>query len=205
MDEVDQMQVCTDDALLDAAASVIERSGYRGLTLARLADAAGSSRMTLHRRTVTIPAVVAGLSLRAATELRDGLFPVLSRTGPADQRLEDALNVLCDVADRHLSLLAGLFADDEGVFHAEPDETGALPTQEIFVAPFAKLMADGAIDGTLLPQADTSESATVLFNTAGWGYVQLRNSQSWPADRARSGVVSLLMEGLRSPSRGHAD
>jgi hypothetical protein len=109
---------------------------------------------------------------------------------------------MCDVADRHLPLLAGLFADDEGIFHAEPDETGALPTQEIFVAPFAKLMADGAVDGTLLAQPDTTESATVLFNTAGWGYIQLRNSQRWPPDRARSGVIRLVMDGLRNRSLG---
>ena len=188
--------------MLDAAVEVIERFGYGGLTLARLADAAGSSRMTLHRRTVTIPAVVAGLSLRASAELRDGLFPVLSGTGPADQRLEDALTVMFDVADRHLALLAGLFAQDEGIFHAEPDETGALPTQEVFVAPFAKLMADGAVDGTLLAQPDTTESATVLFNTAGWGYIQLRNSQRWPPDRACRGVMSLVMDGLRNRSPG---
>ena len=186
--------------MLDAAVEVIERFGYRGLTLERLADAAGTSRMTLHRRTVTVPAVVAGLSLRAAAELRDGLFPVLSGTGPADQRLEAALHVMCDVADRHLPLLAGLFADDEGIFHAEPDETGALPTREIFVAPFAKLMTDGAADGTLAAVPDAIESATVLFNTAGWGYIQLRNSQRWPPDRARNGVIRLVMDGLRGPT-----
>lgn len=193
------MQVCTDESILEAAVTVVERSGYRGLTLARLAEAAGSSRMTLHRRGVTIPGVVAGLSLKAAAELREGLFPVLSGTGPADKRLADALNVLCDVADRHLPLLSGLFSDDEGIFHAEPDETGALPTHEIFVAPFAKLLTDGESDGTLLPQTDATETATVLFNTAGWGYIQLRHSQRWPAERARKGVVRLVMGGLTVP------
>lgn len=193
------MQVCTDESILEAAVTVVERSGYRGLTLARLAEAAGSSRMTLHRRGVTLPGVVAGLSLKAAAELREGLFPVLSGTGPADKRLADALNVLCDVADRHLPLLSGLFSDDEGIFHAEPDETGALPTHEIFVAPFAKLLTDGESDGTLLPQTDATETATVLFNTAGWGYIQLRHSQRWPAERARKGVVRLVMGGLTVP------
>lgn len=179
---------------------VIERFGYDGLTLARLAEAAGSSRMTLHRRDVTIHGVIDGLSLRAAAELREGLFPVLSGTGPADRRLTAALAVMCDIADRHLPLLAGLFSDDAGIFHAEPDETGALPTHEIFVAPFAKLLADGEIDGTLVPQSDRTETATVLFNTAGWGYIQLRHSQRWPADRAREGVLRLVMGGVRRPS-----
>lgn len=190
------VQVCTDEQILLAATAVIEEHGYRGLTLARLAEFAGSSRMTLHRRDVTIAAVVAGLSLRAAGELRAALFPALSGTAPADERLEAALQAMWTVADRYLPLLAGLFADDEGIFHASPDETGALPTHEIFVAPFAKLLADGRVDGTLLPQADTTETATVLFNTAGWGYIQLRHAQRWPAERAREGVANLVMPGL---------
>lgn len=191
--------ICTDAELLDAAAVAIERYGYAGLTLARLATAAGTSRMTLHRRDVTLPAVVAGLSLRAAGELRDALFPVLTATQPADQRLRAALEALCDVADRHLPLLAGLFSDDAGVFHAPPDETGALPTHDVFVAPFAKLLADGEADGTLLHQEDRTETATVLFNTFGWGYVQLRHAQRWPPVRAREGVLRLVMTGLTTP------
>jgi AcrR family transcriptional regulator len=193
---LEPVHVCTDDELLDAAVRVIEEFGYRGLTLERLAVAAGTSRMTLHRRDTTLAGVVAGLSLRAAAELRDAFFPILTATRPADQRLRAALDALCDVADRHLALLAGLFADDAGVFHAPPDETGALPTDEAFVAPFAKLLADGELDGTLQPQPDTTEAATVLFNTAGWGYVQLRHAQRWPPERARDGVLRLVMTGL---------
>ncbi len=189
---------CMDAELLDAAVVVIESSGYAGLTLARLAEAAGTSRMTLHRREVTLSGVIGGLSRRAAGELRDALFPVLTTSAAADQRLRAALEALCDVADRHLPLLAGLFADDTGIFHAAPDVTGTLPTHEVFVAPFAKLLADGAADGTLGQQTDPTEAATVLFNTFGWGYVQLRHAQHWPTARAREGVLRLVMMGLES-------
>lgn len=192
---------CTDVELLDAAARVLTESGYRGLTLGRLAAAAGTSRMTLHRRDVTLPAVVAGLTVRAAAELRVALFPILSGTMPARQRLLAALQALCDVADRHLPLLAGLFSDDAGVFHAPADASGALPTHEIFIAPFVKLLADGEADGTLRPQPDRVETATVLFNTAGWGYIQLRHAQRWPAARARAGVLDLIMSGLANDLR----
>lgn len=133
------------------------------------------ARMTLHRRQITLPGVVAGLSLRAAAQLREALFPVLSRTGPAAERLHDALDAIFDLADRHLPLLAGLFSDDAGVFHAAPDASGALPSGEVFVAPFVKLLADGEGDGTVLRQQDRVETATALFNIAGWGYVQLRH------------------------------
>ena len=185
-----------DEVVLQAAGTVIAESGYAGLTLARLAEAAGTSRMTLHRRGVTLPAVVGALSLRAAGELREALFPVLTSTQPAAAQLREALHAMFDVADRHLPLLAGLFSDDAGVFHAPPDATGALPTDEIFVAPFAKLLADGQRDGSLRVLADPTEAATVLFNTAGWGYIQLRHAQRWPVQRARAGVIELVLSGL---------
>jgi AcrR family transcriptional regulator len=190
------VQPCTDTDLLDAAAAVIAREGYAGLTLARLADEAGTSRMTLHRRQVTLPGVVAGLALRAAAEFQAALFPVLTGTEPARQRLGAALTAVFCVADRHLALLAGLFADDDGIFHAAPGPDGALPTDPVFVAPFAKILADGEADGTLRTQPDREEAATILFNTAGWGYVQLRHAQRWPPERAQDGVLWLVMTGL---------
>ena len=185
-----------DEALLDAAVAVVREFGYAGLTLERLATAAGTSRMTLHRRGTTLRAVVDGVSLRAAGEFQAALFPVLSSPADAATRLRAALEATCELADRHLALLAGLFADDDGVFHADPDPTGALPTDEVFVAPFARLLVDGARDGTLRPQDDPRETATVLFNTVGWCYVQLRHAQRWPAARARAGVLALATAAL---------
>lgn len=197
-----------DPALLDAAVDVMSAHGPAGLTLARLADAAGTSRMTLHRREVTVAGVVAGLTLRAAVELRDALFPALTGTGVARDRLVQALDATFDVADRHLPVLARLFADDAGVFHAPPGPDGALPTAEAFVAPYAKLISDGAADGSLRKVDDPAETAAVLFNTAGWAYVQLRHSQRWPTRRSRDGIVSLVMDGLVDagpPSGGESD
>jgi len=187
-----------DEDLLDAAGTVLARHGTAGLTLARVAEAAGTSRMTLHRRGVSVPSLVAGLGARAARELLEALYPALVGTSDARTRLEQALHATFDVADRHLPLLAGLFASDEGVFHDEPDAGGALPTAEAFVAPYAKLLLDGARDGSLRPLEDAAETAAVLFNTAGWGYVQLRYSQRWPAARARDGVLALVLRGLEA-------
>ena len=186
------------ERLLDAAAAVIAAHGHDGLTLERLASAAGTSRMTLHRRGITIDGITAAMQARAATELQEALFPCLVSPETADVRLEAGLCAMFDVADRYLPLLAGLFADDRAVFHAPPDDTGALPTAEIFVAPFAKLLADGARDGTLRPQPNVSEAAVVLFNMAGWGYVQLRHAQRWPQDRAREAILRLILAGLVS-------
>lgn len=197
----EDVAVVLDPSVLDAAAAVVATHGTSGLTLARVADAAGTSRMTLHRRRATVPGLLAGLSLRAAAELKDALFPALTGTGPARDRLVQALEATFAVADRHLPVLAGLFAADAGVFHGEPDATGALPTADLFVAPFAKLLADGAADGSLAALPDPEETAAVLFNAAGWAYVQLRHSQRWPAERSRDGVLTLVMAGLDQRER----
>lgn len=185
-----------ESAVLDAAVLVIAEHGSAGLTLARLATAADTSRMTLHRKGFTIHGVLLGLRARAAAELKEALFDPLTSTAPAVDRLAQALTATFDVADRHLPVLAGLFAADTGVFHAAAGPDGALPTAQGFVAPFAKLLSDGGADGTLRRVDDPEEAAAVLFNTAGWGYVQLRHSQRWPAARARRGVIDLVMTGL---------
>lgn len=187
--------VCTDRDVLDAAARVIEQVGYGGLTLERLGDALGTSRMTLHRRKITIAAVVSGLALQAVEEYRAAMFPVLSEVSPARERLLAGLEAVFDVADRHLRLLSGLFAADDAVFHGTPDATGALPTSDDFIAPLVKLLADGEADGTLRAMNDRAETATALFNMAGWGYVQLRHAQRWPAGRARTAILTLLLDG----------
>ncbi len=87
-------------------------------------------------------------------------------------------------------------ASADGRGFALPDETGALPTDEVFIAPLAKLLAEGAGDDSLVASDDPRETATVLFNLAGWGYVQLRHSQRWPAERARRGMLALVFGGL---------
>lgn len=182
--------------LLDAAAAVVAAHGFRGLTLERLAAGAGTSRMTLHRRRITVPAVVAGLTARALAELQNRAFTALVGPGTAAARLDRTLRAVFAVADDHLPLLAGLFADDGGIFHAPPAADGSLPTLDVFVAPLARLLLDGALDGSLRVVDDVTETATVLFNTAGWGYVQLRHAQGWPAPRASDGVLDLVLAGL---------
>lgn len=186
----------TDPDLLVAAGRVLAGHGYRGLTLERLAAQAGLSRMTLHRRGVTVRGILDGLTLMAVGELQSALLPALTGAGDAAARLDAALRAVLAVADRHLPLLAGLFADDAGVFHAPPGPDGSLPTHEVFVAPFARLLRDGALDGSLGLVGDPVEVATVLFNTAGWGYVQLRHAQRWPPARATEALLALVLRGV---------
>ena len=183
-----------DARLLEAAAAVLAEHGLAGLTLVRLAEALGGSRMTLHRRGITREDVVARLSLLAVQEYQQAVWPALTGSGPARDRLAQALRATCTVADKHAKLLVGLYADDGGIFHdvdaADPDEqAAALATRAVFVEPLARLLRDGAHDGTL-DCTDPDEMATVLFNQVGWTYLALREGQRWQPQRAADAVVS---------------
>ena len=183
--------------LLDATAASIARWGLEGTTLERIAAEAGLSRATVYRRQVTRDDLVAALTARAAVTFQGALWPALTGAGHAADRLRAALEATCRVADDYLSLLAGLFLAQSGVFHRPgPDAL----TVDVFAEPFERLLRDGALDGTLR-EVPATVTASVLFNTAGWGYVHLRASHRWDADRAREAVIDLVLRGLlTSPS-----
>lgn len=102
-----------------------------------------------------------------------------------------------DVPLRHL--LVGLFAEDGGIFHEPDQSTGtedgdrALATRGVFVEPLARLLRDGALDGTLVRLPDIDQTATVLFNQVGWTYLALRVGQRWSREHAEDAVVTLAM------------
>lgn len=182
-----------DARLVDAALAVLAEHGLAGLTLARLAEALGGSRMTLHRRGITREGVVARLGLLAVEEYQQAIWPAMTLAGTAADRLEQALRATCGVADKHAKLLVGLYSDDGGIFHdveaAQPHEhDAAVATRAVFVEPLARMLRDGAHDGTLICD-DPDEMATVLFNQVGWTYLALREGQRWPPQRAADVVV----------------
>jgi AcrR family transcriptional regulator len=188
-----------DPRLLAGAQRVLASHGLSGLTLERLAAASGVSRMTLHRRHVTQATVVAALVGYAGREYLAEVMPALTSADDAATRLRAVLTATCVVADRHLHLLAGLFSQAESPFHAPADATAPgreVATEQLFTAPLARLLRDGAADGTLAGVPDPDETATALFNVAGWGYVHLRHAQRWPAQRARAAILDLVMPGL---------
>lgn len=188
-----------DPRLLVGARRVVAEHGLTGLTLERLAAASGISRMTLHRRGVTVPGIVEALLADIGQEYLTAVLPAL--TGPADAgtRLRDVLFAIFGVADRHLPLLAGLYPRADSVFHDPPGRDaadGAVPSTTLFTAPIERLLRDGAADGTLRAVEDPAVTAAALFNVAGWGYVHMRHAQRWPADRAAAAVLDLMLPGL---------
>src|SRR4051812_11085915 len=184
-----------DDGLLEAAAAVLARDGAIGFTLERVAAEAGVSRVTLHRRGVGRAELLAGLTARARADFRDALWPALTDPGAGAERLERALSALCDVAERHLGLLAGAGALRDEVFH---EAGGEALTRAEWTAPLERLLRDGAGDGTLRAVDDPRATATILFNLVGWTYAHLRTGHRWSPRRAREGTVEIALRGVVS-------
>ena len=187
------MTVDGDNDLVDAGRRALRRWGYHGATVERIADEAGVSRVTLHRRGVTKDTIVAELAARGIEHYRATMWPALTASGSAAERLRAALHALCEATEANLELLVALRAQTDAVFHDEGEDEAM--TRDVFTGPLERLLRDGAIDGSLR-DVDPHETATVLFNLVGWTYVHLRTGHGWPPERATAGLVDLALNGV---------
>ena len=181
-----------DAKLLDGARRALERHGWEGATLQRLADEAGVSRMTLHRRGVSRSAALrAGGAARA--RVPRGALAGPDRFGLRLERLGLALDSLCGVVDGNLELLDALgHAERDVVFH---EQRRPALTKQVFTEPVQRLLADGVAEGSLAVE-DPEETATVLFNLVGHTYRHLRAEHGWSAKRTRRAVIDMALRGV---------
>lgn len=182
-----------DADLLDAGRRAFARWGFRDATVERIAQEAGVSRVTLHRRGVTRESLLAALTEAATADYRERMWPVLMATTAAPERLEAALAVLCQAAEEHMALLLALRAQSDQVFHE--DGADATLTRTIFTEPLEHILAEGMRDESIRCN-DAEESATVLFNLVGWTYIHMRNGHGWSPARSQKAVVDVALHGL---------
>lgn len=177
-----------DAELRRATISVLRERGWSGLTLERVAEAAGRARSTLWRQGLNRDALVGALLGELVDDFRSSMYPVLTSGGSGRERLAKGLDALCELLDRHLPLM---LATDEA-FHQAP-RPGEPPD---YLHPFIRFIREGAADGSLAPDDDVVASADVAFNAVAWTYVHLRGRHGWPAERARARIVSLVLDGI---------
>jgi AcrR family transcriptional regulator len=186
MDATESVRI--DSGLREATIAVLRERGWDGLTLERIAAAAGRARSTLWRQGLTRDLLIQGLLGELVDDFRASMFPILTTEGTGQARLERGLRALCELADRHLPLL---LATDEA-FHQSP-RPGEPPD---YLRPFITFLREGAADGTLAPGEDLVEAADAIFNATAWPYVHFRGRHGWPADRATRVVVGLVLNGI---------
>jgi AcrR family transcriptional regulator len=179
--------------IVDAARHVLAEDGLEAATLERISSAAGISRMTLHRHGVSKRDILRALAAQFEAEHRRQMWKALVAPGTARERLELALELQCELTDRNLATLDALSGAARAAIFHEPGP-GEL-TRGVFVEPLERLLRDGAADGSLAV-VNPRETATVLFNTVAHSYRHLRSGHGWSAERARDGVVRLVLDGL---------
>jgi AcrR family transcriptional regulator len=185
-----------DERLVEAGRRTLRKFGYQGATVERIATEAGVSRVTLHRRGVTRQTILGTLTARAVDDYRARMWPALTGCGSARERMEAALEALCEAAEANLELLIALRSQADRVFHEGGEE---VMTQRVFTDPLERLLRDGTADGSLRA-VDARETATVLFNLVGWTYVHMRTGHGWPPERAAQGVLDIALNGLAPSS-----
>ncbi len=176
------------DALHKATVAVLAEVGWDGLTLERVAEQAGKSRVTLWRNGVSRESLLDSLLMRLAEGYRDAMLPVLAAPGTIRERLERTMHALCDVVDAHAEVLA--VSDD--MFHRAA-EISNIPMR--FLDPFMRVIADARSAGLLAPGFKDFDLADVLFNGTAWPYLHFRLRHKWPAARAKKLLVSTLLDG----------
>jgi AcrR family transcriptional regulator len=187
MSETKALQA-VDEELRRATISVLRERGWDGLTLERVAEAAGRARSTLWRQGLSREALITALTGDLAEDFRASMYPVLTSGGTGRERLVRGLEALCDLLDRHLPLM---LATDEA-FHQET-APGQPPD---YLHPFIVFLRDGVADGSLTLARDEVTAADIAFNTVAWPYVHLRGRHEWPADKARDAVVGTVLDGI---------
>ena len=172
-----------------ATIDVLRERGWDGLTLERVADAAGRSRSTLWRQGLTLEVLVGALVGELAEDFRATMYPILTGGGSGRERLVASLQALCDLLDRHLPLM---LASDEA-FH-QPTAPDRPPD---YLQPLIRFIREGIGDGSLqIAEDDAVTSADLAFNAVAWPYVHLRGRHGWAPERARERVVGLVLNGL---------
>lgn len=181
-----------DPALVDAAAALLDDGGLPALTLTAIAERAGVSRVTVHRRGANLDEYVVAVLGRASDDLRQSLWPLMTSSERAADRLDAALAILCEVCERHSGIMVAMFGVPARPLPGHPDRTTSLE----FIEPFAKLIADGLADGSIVA-TDALREATLTANTVAWTYLHMRRAHGWRSDDAAAQVVALAMAHLR--------
>ncbi|MFI8499611.1 TetR/AcrR family transcriptional regulator [Streptomyces sp. NPDC085524] len=169
------------EAILNAAAELIEGGGLRSVTMSQLAERAGIGRATLYKYFPDAEAVLSAWHERQVAAHLHQLAEAAHRPGAAAQRLAAVATAYADLARQgHGGELAALLHQGEHVGHAERHLTQLLEG----------LIADGARDGDLRDNVPPAELAAYCLHA-------LTAASSLPSRAAVERLVAVTLDGLR--------
>ena len=177
-----------DSDAIEAVARILDRDGLIGLSISAIAQEAGVSRVTLHRRGLSIEDYVVSLMGRVSDELRAELWPTMTGSGQASDRLRAALEALCRIGERRSGVMRALYGVPGRPVPGEEDRT----TSMAFSEPFERIIRDGCLDGSLHSD-QPADDAKLLVNVVGWTYIHMRKAHGWSAEKVAEAVVDLAL------------
>jgi AcrR family transcriptional regulator len=183
----------TEQRVAEGARRAIAAGGWQAATLTRIADEAGVSRTTLHRRGLGREEIFALLARDYEAAFRNALWPAVTGRGTGVERLEAMLVAVCEVTEDHLSFLAALDEESDKRFFHESDDV--VRSREGYINPIERLLADGIADGSIRP-VEVEETATVIVNAVDRTYRHLRRAHDWDPVRSRRILIDLVLRGL---------
>ena len=177
---------------LENTVAVLAEHGWAGVTLERVAERAGRSRVTLWRQGMTTEVLLNGLLDALSTDWLETFEPVVATPDATGRELlVQVLEAFCDLLDRHLPLVLA----SDLIFHREQERNGSVS----FLAPFERFLREGAADGSLHPRGRISEVAEVRLVSAAFTYVHMRGRHHWSKARVRGLTLDLVLRGLVEP------
>ena len=183
----------TEQRVVEGARRAIEAGGWQAATLTRIADEAGVSRMTLHRRGLGREEIFALLARDYEEAFRVALWPAVTGRGTGVERLEAMLVAVCEVTEDHLAFLTALDEESDKRFFHESDVE--VRSRDGYIDPIERLLADGIADGSIRP-VEVEETATVIVNAVDRTYRHLRRAHDWDPLRSRRVLIDLVLRGL---------
>jgi AcrR family transcriptional regulator len=185
------MTTTVDERLREATVAVLAEHGWAGVTLERVAERAGRSRVTLWRQGMTTEVLLNALLDDLAEDYEKTFAPVLAAEGTGRERLVRSLEALCDVLDRHLPLVLA----SDLIFHREQERNGSVS----FIEPFETSIRQGIADGSLHPRARVDDIAEILMVAVAFTYVHMRGRHHWSRARVRRVTIDMVLRGIVEP------
>jgi AcrR family transcriptional regulator len=184
-----------------AAAELFAERGLDGATMSDIAEATGIPRATLYYHFEGKEAVFAGICARVFDEFEEAIAVALSGPGSAAERL-----------DRVVRAQLGCYAAHPAAFRAIHLDLGrALRRAEIveraaraYVRPVAKLLEEGAADGSIRPVRKTRTVAAALLGAMATVAEQtVMSSDEQSIAELHEAMLLLVLQGLDArPAKG---
>ncbi|MGW0118028.1 TetR/AcrR family transcriptional regulator [Streptomyces sp. NPDC003327] len=178
---IDAHRQAVRDAILDAAAALIDNGGLRAVTMSQLAERAGIGRATLYKYFPDAEAVLRAWHERQVTAHLHQLAEAAHRPGTAVQRLTAVATAYANLArQRHGGELAALLHRSDHVSHAEQHLTGLMEA----------LIAEGARAADLRDDVPPAELAAYCLHA-------LTAASTLPSQAAVDRLVAVTLGALR--------